>query len=247
MAEAALCRRATATKVLLAAALAVPAAALTAWDEVLMAGPIIFLVEALGFVLGFLVFTAAWAALGLALLAVVDFVWSRIGPSVNRAFDRALNFIATYLDRAKQLPRAATFVAAGLSVLAAAFGAAVYVALLGSATVGFVGDNREAIATGLLVGLGVLVVVGLLNLARRQVEAWVRWVAGTAKPLLRPLGALASMVVFGPVLGWPLFRLLGYRRATTYYLTLVAAPIFAAIWVPFYGLGIWGVVQPQFT
>jgi hypothetical protein len=72
-------------------------------------------------------------------------------------------------------------------------------------------------------------------------------VAEVAGPLLRPLAALASMVVFGPVLGWPLFRLLGYTRTTTYYLTLIAAPVFAAIWVPFYGLGIWGALQPQFT
>jgi F0F1-type ATP synthase membrane subunit c/vacuolar-type H+-ATPase subunit K len=241
MAEAALPRRATATKVLLAAALAVPVAALTAWDEVLLAGPIIFLVEALGFLLGFIVFTAAWAALGLALLALVDFVWSRVGPSVNRALDCASNFVAAYLDRAKHLPRTATFVAAGLSVPAAAFGAAAYVALLGRTTVEFLADSSETISVGLLIVAGLLVVVGLLNLARRQVEAWVRWVAEVARPLLRPLAALASMVVFGPVLGWPLFRLLGYRRSTTYYLTLIAAPVFAGIWVPFYGLGVWAL------
>lgn len=246
MAEAALSRRGTAAKALLAAALAVPAAALTAWDEVLLAGPIIFLVEALGFVLGFIVFTAAWAALGLALLALVDFVWSRIGPPTQRAFDRALNFIATYLDRAKHLPRAATFVAAGLSVPAAVFGAAAYAILLGRPTVRFLGENLEAIVVGFLVVAGVLVLVALLNLARRQVEAWVRWVAEVARPLLRPLAALVSMVVFGPVMGWPLFRLLGYRRATTYYLTLVAAPIFGGIWVPFYGLGLWGLIRGWF-
>jgi hypothetical protein len=230
-----------ATRLLLAAVLAVPAAALTAWDEVLLAGPIIFLVETLGFVLGFVVFTAAWAALGLALLALVDFVWSRVGASVQRAFDCALNSTAECLDRAKHLPRAAAFVAAGLSVPAAAFGAAAYVALLGRATVDFLGDNRDGIAVGFLIAVGVLALVGLLNLARRSVEAWVRRVAQVARPLLRPLAALVSMVVFGPVLGWPLFRLLGYRRATTYYLTLTAAPVFAAIWVPFYGLGIWAL------
>jgi F0F1-type ATP synthase membrane subunit c/vacuolar-type H+-ATPase subunit K len=241
MAEAALPRRATATKVLLAGALALPAAALTAWDEVLLAGPIIFLVEALGFALGFIVFTAAWAALGLAVLALVDFVWSRIGPSVERASDRGLNFVAAYLDRAKHLPRAATYLAAGLSVPAAAFGAAAYVALLGRTTVDFLGDNREGIAVGFLIAAGMLVLVGVLNLVRREAEAWVRWVSGVARPLLRPLAALVAMVVFGPVLGWPLFRLLGYTRASTYYLTLVAAPVFAAIWVPFYGLGVWAL------
>lgn len=241
MAEAALPSRGAAAKVLVAAVLAVPAAALTAWDEVLLAVPIIFLVEALGFVLGFIVFTAAWAALGLALLALVDSVWSRIGPSVGRALDLLLNSVAVYLDRAKRFRKAASFVAAGLSVPAAAFGAAVYVVLLGRGTTDFVGDNREGIMVGFLIAAGVLTLVGLLNIVRRQVEAWVTRVAQIARPLLRPLAALVSMVVFGPVLGWPLFRLLGYTRATTYYLTLVAAPVFAAIWVPFYSLGVWSL------
>jgi len=246
MAEAALSRQGTAAKVLLASVLVVPAAALTAWDEVLLGSPIIFLVQTLGFVMGFVVFTIGWAALGLALLGLADTVWPRIGSPISRSFDRLLNFTVAYLDRAKHLRRAATFLAAGLSVLAAAFGAAVYVALLGSATVGFVGDNREAIATGLLVGLGVLVLVGLLNLARRQVEAWVRRVADTAKPHLRPAAAVVGMVYLGPVLGWPLFRLLGYTRRTVYVLTVLGAPIFSAIWVPYYGLGIWGLLQKAF-
>ncbi|OGY24596.1 MAG: hypothetical protein A2Y57_01970 [Candidatus Woykebacteria bacterium RBG_13_40_7b] len=53
-------------------------------------------------------------------------------------------------------------------------------------------------------------------------------------------GVLATMVVLGPTLGWPAFKLLGYKEKDIYKLTIIAGWIFGAIWVPIYGLGVWG-------
>lgn len=240
MAEVASSRRGNASKLLLAALVAVPVAALTAWDEVLLAGPIVFLVEVLGFVLGLVAFTLLWACLGLAFLGLTDFVWLRIGPTVQRAFGRFREVIRPYFEQAEHPRRAVTIALTGLGVLGCASGVAAYIVLLGGRTVDFLSDSRDEVLIGFVVALAIVSLVGFLNLARRQVEAWVRRVGERAKPVLRPLAALATMVVFGPTLGWPLFRLLGYTRRSTYAMTLVAAPVFAAIWVPFYGLGVWG-------
>lgn len=240
MAEVALSRRGNASKLLLAAVVAVPVAALTAWDEVLLAGPIVFLVEVLGFVLGLVAFTLLWAFVGLLFLGMADFVWLRIGPTAQRAFGRFSETIRPYLERAEYPGRAVTIALTGLGVSACALGVAAYIVLLGGRTVEVLSDSRDEVVIGFVVAVAIVGLVGVLNLARREVEAWVRRVGEMAKPLLRPLAALVSMVVFGPVLGWPLFRLLGYTRRSTYAMTLIAAPVFAGIWVPFYGLGVWG-------
>ncbi|KKK70048.1 hypothetical protein LCGC14_2927880, partial [marine sediment metagenome] len=42
------------------------------------------------------------------------------------------------------------------------------------------------------------------------------------------------------------FRLLGYSSRSTYALTLAAAPVFGAVWVPLYGLGVWGLIEDVF-
>ena len=55
----------------------------------------------------------------------------------------------------------------------------------------------------------------------------------------RLLGTLGTVVVLGPVFGWVAFRLLGYRERDVYVLTIAAAWGFGALWVPFYGLGVW--------
>jgi hypothetical protein len=51
------------------------------------------------------------------------------------------------------------------------------------------------------------------------------------------------MVALGPALSWPLFSLFGYSGRATYALTLAAAPVFGAVWVPFYALGVWSLLQ----
>ncbi len=71
----------------------------------------------------------------------------------------------------------------------------------------------------------------------------VRRVADTAGPATRWLATLAAMAALGPALSWLLFRLLGYSGRTNYALTLAAAPVFGAVWVPFYALGAWSLLQ----
>src|SRR3990167_1386725 len=72
-------RRGGLSRMLFATILAIPAFASVVWDEVLLAGPIIFLVEWLGFWLGYFVFCAVWAGLGLLFLLV----WLRVEPWVR--------------------------------------------------------------------------------------------------------------------------------------------------------------------
>jgi len=77
----------------------------------------------------------------------------------------------------------------------------------------------------------------------RGLEKWVGGVAETAGPISRSLGALASITMLGPPLSWPLLRLLRYSRRSVYALTLLGGPLFGAVWVPAYGLGLWSLIQ----
>lgn len=52
--------------------------------------------------------------------------------------------------------------------------------------------------------------------------------------------------MLGPALGWFLFRLLGYSGRSVYALTLLSAPVFGAVWVPVYALGVWKLLERLF-
>lgn len=160
---------------LVAIVFAIPVIAGVVWDEVLLAGPIIFLVEVLGFWLGFVVFCTLWAALGLFVLSV----WLRIQPWVTKHITSKI-----------------------------------------------FGKKEEPVETE--------------EEEEKEPSNWrkrlVLWIANFAKAL----GALAAAVILGPVFGWPVFRVLGYRERDVYAFTIAAAWIFGGIWVPFYALGIWG-------
>ena len=67
-----------------------------------------------------------------------------------------------------------------------------------------------------------------------------------AGPATRSLAVLVTMVVLGPALGWFLFRLLGYSGRSVYALTLLSAPVFGAVWVPVYALGVWKLLESLF-
>ncbi len=58
-----------------------------------------------------------------------------------------------------------------------------------------------------------------------------------AADLFRPLGAVANGLLLGGPLGAPVYRFLGYRGLSGYLWTLALTPVFAIIWVPFYGAG----------
>jgi hypothetical protein len=218
--------------------LSIPAAAATVWDEVLLAGPIMFLVQALGFTLGLVSFIAIWAAIGLAGLLAVDIAWPHLEPLVRPLLGKFKTATPSQADAPQQ---------AGwwwVSVGMAAGGAAVTVSVVyGNEVAEWVGGRATDL--GLFAGAAIAIFMALIIVDRvsRGLELWVRTINATAAPALRFIGALVAMVVFGPVLGWPVFRLLGYRRRSTYALTVLAAPLFGGLWVPFYGLGIWGLIQ----
>ncbi len=98
-------------------------------------------------------------------------------------------------------------------------------------------------ATFLIVAAVVFPILLVIARLGRSLERWIRSIAGTASPAMRSFAALVSMMLLGPALSWLPFRLLGYSGRVVYALTLVAAPVFGAIWVPFYGLGVWALIE----
>jgi len=62
-----------------------------------------------------------------------------------------------------------------------------------------------------------------------------KWVTRAAT-IAKPFGALVNAVLLGPVLGIPVFKVLGYQGLKLYVLVLVSAPVFGAVWV----LGVYG-------
>ncbi len=220
------------------ALLSIPLTAEMALGEVLFAGHIVFLVRSFGFAWGLVLFAAIWAGLGLATLVAADFLWLWLGPSLRpllrRLADRATGLLGL-------VPRKTLFGVLGLLavVLAGVVGATSLSGGLAEWTVDHRGDVAMFLVTAVVVS-AVLIVLAQLG---RGLATWVRGIAETAGPIERSVGALVSMTVLGPALSWPLLRLLRYSRRSTYALTLLAGPIFAAVWVPVYGLGVWSLVQ----
>ncbi len=212
--------------------LSIPVAAEVIFGEVLFVGHIVLLVEGLGFVWGLLVFVAAWAALGLIVLAVRDLVWPRMGPLIGP-------LLARLTSRAADAKAMLT----ALAVAAVLVGVAAVVALAGSEIRDWVSDHRGDIATFLVVAAVILPILLLITQVGRRFERWVRSIAATASPATRSFAALVSMMLLGPAFAWLLFDLLGYSGRTTYALTVASAPVFGAVWVPVYGLGVWAVIE----
>ena len=222
-------------RIALLSLLSIPVAAELVLGEVLFVGHIVFLVEVLGFVWGLLVFIAIWAALGVVVLAVRDFVWPRMAPLLDPLLARLTSRAAN-----------AKGMLAALGVYSVLAAAAVAIALAGSEIRDWIGDHRADVATFLIVVAVILPILLLIAQLGRRLENWVRSIAETASPAMRSFATLVSMILLGPALSWLLFRLLGYSGRATYALTLVAAPVFGAVWVPFYGLGVWAVIEGLF-
>jgi len=220
--------------------ISVSAAAVVMWDEVLLAGPIIFLTETLGFLPGLLTFALAWASIGIAGLLTVDFIWPAASRGLRRLSPGAGSSPEGQATRSGA-SWTAVLGAAAVSATVIAAGAGYLVA--GDEALGWAEGHRGEGAAFLGVALLIFLVLALVDWAGRGIERWVRRIAATAGPRLRTFSALVTMVYLGPVLGWGLFRLLGYTRRSTYALTVLAAPVFAAIWVAFYSLGIWRILE----
>lgn len=215
----------------------IPVAGELVLGEALFVGHIVLLVEGLGFVWGLLVVIAIWAVLGVFILAFKDLAWPRLMPFIERLRGRGTDLLAR--GGAKALLSA-------LAVLGVLGGIGAAVALAGDEIADWGIAHRADVALFLVVavvGFGILLMVARLG---RALESWVRRTAGTAGPAMRSFATLVTMVMLGPALGWLLFRLFGYSGRTTYALTLVSAPVFGAVWVPLYGLGVWGLIEGLF-
>lgn len=215
--------------------LSIAAAAEVMFGETLFLAHIVFLLEVLGFAWGFLAFIAVWAAVGVVVLAARDFVWPQAAP-----------LLGPLLTRLARRAAEAKVALATLGASGALAGAAVTVALAGSEIRDWTADHRGDIATFFIVAAIIVPILLLIAQVGRRFENWVRSIAETASPATRSFAAFASMMLLGPALCWLLFRLLGYSDRATYALTVIAAPVFGALWVPLYGLGVWAVIEGLF-
>ena len=217
--------------------LSVPVAGQMVLGELLFVGHVVFLVHALGFALGLVAFIVIWAALGLAILTIRDTAWSSLQPPLGRLRAGIAGRLAGLLGQ--------TRVRVLLAVLAAPVLAAAVAAVIAFAGVAF-GDHRGDVVAFFIAAAVVLAVLLVMARVGRSVERWVRSAASAADPAARSLAVLVTMVVVGPALGWFLFRLLGYSGRSVYALTLLSAPVFGAVWVPVYAIGVWKLLERLF-
>ena len=215
----------------------VPVAGEMVLGELLFVGHVVFLVHALGFVLGLVAFIVIWAALGLAILTIRDTAWSRLQPPLGRLRAGIARRLADLLGQTRVRVLLAVL---GAPVLAAAVAAVI--AFAG----GWLGDHRGDVVAFFIAAAVVLAVLLVMARVGRSVEMWVRGAAVAAGPATRSLAVLVTMAVLGPALGWFLFRLLGYSGRSVYALTLLSAPVFGAVWVPVYALGVWALPERLF-
>ncbi len=221
--------------------LSIPVAAELIVGEVLFAGHIVFLVEALGFAWGLAAFIVVWAALGMIVLAIRDSLWPQLVAQIGRLRARVGHHLKSLL---RNRWTRTLLVALGVSGVATAVG--ISIAIAGSEVAGWLGEHRGDVLTFLIAAVIISAILLVMSWLGRGFESWVRRIAGTAGPGVRSFATLLSMIVLGPAVSWLLFRLLGYSDRSTYALTLAAAPVFGIVWVPVYAFGVWGLVQSLF-
>ncbi len=214
----------------------IPVAAQFVLGEALFIAHIVLLVEGLGFAWGLAAFIAIWALLGVAVLAGRDFLWPGMSPRIDSLRERLTALWGRVLTRS-----GTGVLLAALSISGAAVAVGLAVALAGGDMADWAVDHRGDVAVLLAAAAVVLAILLLLARLGRGLERWVRSIADTAGPAMRWLANLLAMALLGPALSWLIFRLLGYSGRSTYVLTLVAAPVFGAVWVPFYAYGVWGL------
>ena len=216
----------------------IPVTAEILFGEIIFAGHIVLLVEGLGFAWGLAAFIAIWAALGLVVLAARDFLWPRMLPLLEPLLASLASHVTDVLARTRVK---ASLMVLGVFVVSAVAG--LTIALAGGEIVDWAIEHRASVAAFLIATAAVLVILLMMARIGRGIQSWVRRVGATAGPATRSFATLVTMVALGPALSWLLFPLLGYSGRSTYALTLAAAPVFGAFWVPFYALGVWSLLQ----
>jgi hypothetical protein len=218
--------------------LSIPVAAEVIVGEVLFVGHIVFLVEALGFVWGLIVFIVAWAALGVIVLTIKDSLWPQMVTRISQ-----LRVRLSRQQRRLLGGRRTRALVVGLTVSGIATAVGVAIAVAGRDVAGWLDKHRGDVLTFLIAAVIISAILLMFSWLGRGLERWVRRIAGTAGLGVRSFATLASMIIVGPALSWLLFRLLGYSKRSTYALTVASAPVFGVVWVPFYALGVWGLVE----
>ncbi len=188
---------------------------LVGWDEVALGGPIIFLVETLGFGAGLSVFILTWVAIGFSMLLFADFIWPSLKPLWQAVVGWAKKQWEKYSLRVSIVVTAVLIAAA------------------------YVGFRYYLLYTA--IALAAVVFVGSMEMIRQLADRWVRSIDPRKGRRLRWIGALVAIVILGPVFAWTLLKWLEFNRSAVYGLTIPAAIIFGTIWVPFYGLGVWNL------
>lgn len=194
---------------------------LLGWDEVALGAPSIFLVETLGFGAGLGVFIVIWMILGYAMLLFNDLVWPSLKPiwkSIVKWATEQWEKYSLYIS-----------IAVVISLIAATY----------------IGFRYYLLYTA--VALTAVVFVGVMETARQFSQDRIREIDPRKGKRIRWFGAIAAMVILGPVLAWTLLQWLQFSRRSVYVLTIPAAVIFGIIWVSFYSGIVWNNVLERIT
>jgi len=202
------------------------AAIATGGDEIAVGTPFVFMYELLGAWPGFFASVLLWFLAGVVSLVIVDYVWPRTK-------DKVLSTAHSW-----------SWVIWPLGAVAI-IGLVITTFFWGQDLLKNVRIDATMIGLVVLVLLFVLSLTIVLKMGNDFVEASVRKVAEITNPIkhvLKPIVILAVLVYMGPVLSWALLSPLGVTRKGVYWLTALAAPLFSALWYPFYTIGVWDTV-----
>ncbi|MFQ5473485.1 MAG: hypothetical protein ACE5FA_11465 [Dehalococcoidia bacterium] len=205
------------------AALTLPATGAAIAAEASFIGYIFLLVDTLGFPAGLGTFIVTEAALGVAILAFIEFAWPRLKPAIESALDNPLLSWLRF--------RHVRAMASGGVLIATVTGAIIAALLLGLPAV-------EDVVTG----VAIFAIILALLAGGRWIGEKLRRFAETGSVTQRSLAIVALMVVIGPIAG-VLYRTLVTRLERAFALTAASAALFGIVWVPFYYFGVFSLVS----
>ena len=216
-------RRHTALRIASLTILTLPVTGVAVAAEASFVGYIFLLVDTLGFPAGLATFVVTEAALGVAVLAFIEFAWPKLRPAIESALDKPLlSWLRLHHVRA---------MASGGVLAATVTGAIIAALLLGLPAV-------EDVVTG----VAIFAIILALLAGSRWIGEKLRRFAETGSVTQRSLAIVALMVVIGPI-GGVLYRALVTRLDRAFALTVASAALFGTVWVPFYYFGVLSLVS----
>lgn len=216
-------RRHNVTRIAGLVVLALPATGIAVAAEAAFIAYIFLLVDTLGFPAGLVTFVVTTAAMGVAVLAFVEFAWPRLNPAIESTLDKPqLSWL--------RHPHVRTIASGGV-ILATVIGAMIAALLFGLPA-----------AADVVTGLAIFAIVLALLAGSRWIGEKLRRLAEAGSVTQRSLAIVALMVVIGP-LGGVLYRALVARLERAFALTVASAALFGIFWVPFYYFGLLSLVS----